>query len=82
MKYSEKFFDIARIIEERENMIRGVTTRQCVVCGDDTDFIEVNYEAELCSEECVLEMDLRSSTQSCKYREWQYEDRFEENTER
>ena len=57
MKYSAKFPDMNCYDDERENMIRGRDMLPCIICGDDTEFVEINYEARLCSEECVAEMD-------------------------
>lgn len=64
MKYIDKFPDMKPIFphfEERENMIRGHYEKPCIICGSPTEFIEINYEARLCSEECVAEMDRRAN---------------------
>lgn len=60
MRYIDKFPDMKPIFDERENIIRGESIKPCIVCGCSTEFIEVNYEARLCSEECVAEMDRRA----------------------
>lgn len=64
MKYVDKFPDMKYIDEERDGVIRGRTQRPCCVCGWETEFVEINYEAPFCSEECVAEMDRRSYTES------------------
>lgn len=60
MKYIEKFPWITPIFEERENMIRVNRALPCCICGCLCDYVEVDYEAHFCSEECVEEMDRRS----------------------
>lgn len=34
---------------------------KCCVCGKPTQFIEINYQAPFCSDECVAEMDRQSN---------------------
>lgn len=66
MKYIDKFPDMEPIFDEREGMIRGGDMKPCIVCGCPTEFIEINYEARLCSEECMAEMD-RCANEEFKY---------------
>ena len=61
MKYADKFPDMKPISDVCEGMIRGGDMKPCIVCGRPTEFIEINYEGRLCSEECVAEMDRRAS---------------------
>lgn len=61
MKYIDKFPDMKPIFDEREGIIRGQSNMLCCVCSQNTEYIEINYEAPFCSEECVAEMDKRSS---------------------
>lgn len=53
MKYIEKFPNMVPIFEERENVIRTNRAFPCCVCGCLCDYVEINYEAYFCSEECV-----------------------------
>lgn len=34
---------------------------KCCVCGRATKYIEINYEAPFCSDECIYEMDKQVS---------------------
>lgn len=33
---------------------------KCCICGKPTQFIEINYQAPFCSDECIAEMDKQS----------------------
>ena len=57
MKYCEKYPDMVPIDEERGGIIRARYTGRCCVCGERTKYIEINYEAYFCSEECLRKMD-------------------------
>ena len=59
MKYADKFPDMKPILDVCESMMRGRSVKSCIICGSPTEYIEINYEAHLCSEECVAEMDRR-----------------------
>lgn len=67
MKYIDKFSNMICIHEVRENMLRGRCPRPCIVCGDLTEYIEINYEARICSEECIEEMDRRANEAFKRY---------------
>lgn len=67
MKYIDKFPDMKPIFDECEGIIRGGDMKPCIVCGRPTEFIEINYEARLCSEECVAEMDRRANEEFKRY---------------
>lgn len=43
--------------EEKDCILKSNVLSQCEICGDLTEFIEINYEAHFCSDECVSEMD-------------------------
>lgn len=60
MKYIDKFPDMVYIDDVFEGIMRGRSEKPCLICGSPTEFIEINYEAHLCSEECVAEMDRRA----------------------
>ena len=61
MKFAQKYPNIERIIDEFDGVFRGFYQRPCCVCGLSTEYLEVNYMAPFCSEECVAEMDERCS---------------------
>lgn len=43
-----------------DNMLLGATSFSCWHCGNKTRWVEINFEAPLCSDECV----------AAKWREW------------
>ena len=55
MKFSEKYPNLKHLEDTREGIMRvnGLPHR-CCVCGKLTNYIEINYEAPFCSEECLL----------------------------
>lgn len=59
MKYADKFPDMKPIVDERHNIIRSRTAEPCSVCGELTDYVEINYEGYFCSEECENEFTRR-----------------------
>ena len=63
MKYSDKFPNMKYIDDVCDGMLRGQRPQPCVICGELTEFVEINYEAHFCSEECVAKMD-RIATKS------------------
>lgn len=67
MKFIDKFPDMKYIDHECGGIIRGRNQTACIVCGWPTEFIEINYEAHLCSEECVAEMDLHANAAFERY---------------
>lgn len=62
MKYKDKYPSMIPISEERDNIIRSRSEQPCCVCGRLTEYVEINYEAFFCSEECLAVMDTRSLT--------------------
>lgn len=56
MLYDEKYKGM-KPVEEARNIIYGHKERPCIICGRMTRYIEINYEAHFCSEECLKEMD-------------------------
>lgn len=57
MKYANKFPNMIPIFDEQENVFRGFDSKPCHVCKRITQYIEVNYNVPLCSEECSDELD-------------------------
>lgn len=62
MKYSDKFPNMKYIDDVCDGMLRGQRQQPCVICGELTEFVEINYEAYFCSEECVAKMDRMSTS--------------------
>lgn len=52
MLYEKKYPRMKRL-EERDGIMRGTSKEACCVCGRLTEFVEINYEAYFCSEECL-----------------------------
>ena len=58
MKFSEKYPNMCPIIDEAPNGIIRVHEKQpCWNCGALTDYVDINYEAYLCSDECQQQKD-------------------------
>lgn len=56
MMFSEKYPHMRPIVDEKNNIMRG-DPAPCSICGRWTEYIEINYEAHFCSEECLRKMD-------------------------
>lgn len=56
-KYTELYPDMKPIEDERNCICRGNVKHPCCICGDETEYFELNYEAHVCSEECLKELD-------------------------
>lgn len=56
MKFDDKYPD-AKYPEQHGDMLCGETLLPCWNCGEPTRWYEINYEAPLCSEECVAQKD-------------------------
>ena len=58
MKFSEKYPNMRPIVDEAPNGIIRVHEKQpCWNCGELTEYIDINFEAYLCSEECQAQKD-------------------------
>lgn len=57
MKFKDKYPNMLPVHEEHEMIIRGSKEIPCHQCGELTEYIEINYQGALCSEECLDEMD-------------------------
>ena len=57
MKFIDKYPTMKPIAEERNGIMRGRGIAKCCICHQPTDFIEINYEAYICSDECLNKMD-------------------------
>lgn len=59
MKFSEKYPNMRPIVDEAPNgIIRAHEKQPCWNCGELTEYVDINYEAPLCSEECQNQKDL------------------------
>lgn len=53
MKFSDKYPHMKPIIDEAPNfIIRGTEMKPCVICKEPTEFIYLDFECHVCSEEC------------------------------
>ena len=58
MKFSEKYPNMRPIVDEAPNgIIRGYDKQPCWNCGALTEYIDINFEAPICSEECQAQKD-------------------------
>ena len=57
MKFADKYPNLRPIVDECNSLIRARNTGICCICGAETDYCEINYEAYFCSEECLKVMD-------------------------
>lgn len=55
MKYINKFPDMRPIEDEVEGIMRGRHSKQCAICGEMTEYIDIDAEVYFCSEECRRE---------------------------
>ena len=53
MKYHDRYPNMKPLEDECDNIMRGVIAGPCTWCGKPTHYIEINYEAWFCSEECL-----------------------------
>ena len=58
MKFIAKYPDMLPMDDECNNIMRSYEFKPCAICGTPTEYIEINYEAHLCSDECVHAMDM------------------------
>ena len=56
MKFKDKYPDIELIHDDRDGIIRGMGGA-CRLCKEPTEYVEINYEAPFCSEECIFEFE-------------------------
>lgn len=52
MLYSEKYPNMKPIVDEEDGIMRGHKISKCVVCGKPTQYIDIDFEVYVCSEEC------------------------------
>lgn len=57
MKFNLKYPDMKPVHDERDGIIYGMKEQPCQTCKELTRFVEINYQAHYCSEECVQQMD-------------------------
>lgn len=60
MKYDEKFRDAEYLDQVQGGIFKGHGKQPCFICGELTEFVDMDYQAHLCSEECSTELDQRA----------------------
>lgn len=75
MRFTEKYPNAEFLSVSFDGMLKGTTLQPCWYCGELTPFVEINYEAHICSEECLRQID-REMNERCNTLE-DYEDEFE-----
>lgn len=58
MKYELKYPDMTHIHDERNGVIRSKHKNLCYWCKNDTEYVDINYEAPICSEECLKDFEI------------------------
>lgn len=53
MKFEEKYPDAEYLQVYGEDMLKDKEQLPCWICKTPTSFVEMNYQAYICSEECV-----------------------------
>lgn len=51
MKFSQKYSTL-KPFEVAGNVMRGTTVDHCHVCGALTDFVDLDFQCHVCSDEC------------------------------
>lgn len=77
MKFTDKYPDADYLSVSPDGMLRGKELLPCWHCGEPTPFVEINYEARICSEECLAAIDVEVSERCCETGLEDYEDEFE-----
>lgn len=57
MKYDIKYPDMKPIHDEKDSIIRANSPRPCHLCKADTEYVEINYEAHFCSDDCLTKFE-------------------------
>lgn len=57
MKFIDKYSTMKPLAEEHNGVMRGCGIAKCYICHQPTEFIEINYEAYICSDECLNKLD-------------------------
>ena len=53
MKFTEKYKDVGIGYITEENMLSEETEGNCSICNEKTIWYEIDYNAPICSEECL-----------------------------
>lgn len=51
MKYIDKYPNMKKIVEEHDGIMRG-RPDNCYVCGQITEYIDIDFCTHICSDEC------------------------------
>ena len=51
MKYIDKYPNMKKIVEEHDDIMRG-RPDNCYVCGQITEYIDIDFCTHICSDEC------------------------------
>ena len=57
MLYEKKYPNATPGQEVEHGILYGINADNCAHCGRMTKFVDINYEAHFCSEECVKAFD-------------------------
>ena len=74
MKFIDKYPNMIPIKDEAPNgIIRGNEVRPCAVCGELTEYIDIDFECHICSDECQDQMCLDYIDACLKSSDWTFE---------
>lgn len=59
MKYKDKYPNLKEIYEDIDGIIKGSKEKECTTCKELTQYIEINYEAPFCSDECLSNFEIK-----------------------
>lgn len=55
MKFDDKY-PRAQYLEQKDDVLKGDSFKVCTVCGAPTSWMEMNFQAYVCSEECCEDL--------------------------
>lgn len=53
MKFADLYLNLQNNAEVRMCLVYSDKEMKCAICGDPTHFVEINYGAGYCSDECL-----------------------------
>ena len=62
MENGDKLLFSEERIDMKAEVIVSNNEHDCCICGKPTRYIEINYQAPFCSDECIAKMDKQSNS--------------------
>lgn len=57
MKYDNTYPDMKPIYDEQNGIIRSNVPKPCHLCEENTEYVNINYEAHFCSDDCLIKFE-------------------------